>query len=475
MPGASAGRCHDPWVVEFPDAVALAARAGFVLGANTNGRTGAIRPAAALYPHQWSWDTAFIAIGLAGVDPARACKELDLLFAGQWGNGMVPHIVFSPDAEGYFPGPDRWACAELTPLAPREPLTSGICQPPVHAIAAVKILDEAGRGGPEAVAEPREWLAGFYPKLVAWHRFLARERTDPATGLVWILHGWESGMDNSPRWDRPYSAVRVPGTLPPYVRRDLAHVADAAQRPSREEYDRYLWLVEEEKQAHYDQAALAVSSSFRVGDVFFSAIFAAANESLAQLADLLGAPEAAELRSYADVARAAVLAQADPETGLAADLDLRTGQRLSTKTETETGTVAGFAPLIAGGAPRPLHDQLLAALFSPCWAGDPRMRWALPPSTSTCSSGFRPRTYWRGPVWPVVNWLLSWSLLRAGEKMAAGALRQAGLSQLAVAGDGGGGEFAEYYEPFTGEPLGSLSHSWTAAVALEWLGDDWGA
>jgi hypothetical protein len=33
----------------------------------------------------------------------------------------------------------------------------------------------------------------------------------------------------------------------------------------------------------------------------------------------------------------------------------------------------------------------------------------------------------------------------------------------------GDGTFAEYYHAFTGEPLGSLKQSWTAAVALDWL------
>jgi hypothetical protein len=31
------------------------------------------------------------------------------------------------------------------------------------------------------------------------------------------------------------------------------------------------------------------------------------------------------------------------------------------------------------------------------------------------------------------------------------------------------GGFAEYFEPFTGEPLGSREQSWTAAVALDML------
>jgi hypothetical protein len=62
-----------------------------------------------------------------------------------------------------------------------------------------------------------------------------------------------------------------------------------------------------------------------------------------------------------------------------------------------------------------------------------------------------------------MSWLLGWALGRAGEHGAAQALRVESLKQL------DGVDFAEYYEPFTGEPLGSLRQSWTAAVALEWL------
>ena len=31
--------------------------------------------------------------------------------------------------------------------------------------------------------------------------------------------------------------------------------------------------------------------------------------------------------------------------------------------------------------------------------------------------------------------------------------------------------FAEYFEPFAAEPLGSLDQSWTAAIALDWLAE----
>src|ERR1700744_3313076 len=97
----------------------IAARAAYTLRDNS---TGLITKAApALYPHQWSWDAAFNAIGLATIDLPRARLELDSLFAGQWGNGLLPHIVFDPNADGYGPDPAQWDCATLSEAAPSEP------------------------------------------------------------------------------------------------------------------------------------------------------------------------------------------------------------------------------------------------------------------------------------------------------------------------------------------------------------------
>jgi hypothetical protein len=93
----------------------LAARAQEVLGQNDMG--GWTRAATDLYPHQWSWDSGFIAIGLAHLDTRRATRELLTLFRHQWKTGKVPHIVFNPEAppDSYFPGAEHWACAAASP------------------------------------------------------------------------------------------------------------------------------------------------------------------------------------------------------------------------------------------------------------------------------------------------------------------------------------------------------------------------
>jgi glucosylglycerate hydrolase len=87
----------------------LALKANDVLRRNDMG--GWTKAALEFYPHQWSWDSAFIAIGLAHLDTRRAVRELETLFARQWKTGKVPHIVFNEGAppESCFPGPEHWA------------------------------------------------------------------------------------------------------------------------------------------------------------------------------------------------------------------------------------------------------------------------------------------------------------------------------------------------------------------------------
>jgi AcrR family transcriptional regulator len=294
-----------------------------------------------------------------------------------------------------------------------------------------------------------------------WHRYLLTYRDPEGSGLVTIYHPWESGTDNSPRWDTALAAVEV-GDLPHYPRHDLQHVANRSQRPTDADYDRYLWLVKLIKKASCDERSIYRYHPFLVKDVLFSAILVAANEALLEIASLVGAQEEdrALITDWIDRGRRGLAASWDPEVGLCLDHDLRAGRPLRVR------TVAGFAPLIAGRQSPQQVDALIATLDSPAFLGDPWLRWALPPSTSPLQEGFHRRSYWRGPTWPVVNWLLWWSLLRAGKQERAEGLRQASLQQIASSG------FGEYFDPYTGELLGATDQSWTAAVALDWLANE---
>ncbi len=425
-----------------------------------NDMGGWTRASPDLYPHQWSWDSAFIAIGLAHLDIRRAAREIEGLFAHQWKTGKVPHIVFDDHAppESYFPGPEHWSSACNFPdSAPDPSSTSALCQPPVHAIAVRHIWRVAERRGSD-MEEVDGFLKRIYPALLSWHRYLLTCRDPEESGLVTIYHPWESGTDNSPRWDRPMERLEV-GEMPGFVRQDLQHVEDPSERPTDFQYERYLWLVELIKRTRCDEDAIYDTHPFLVKDVLASAILVAANEALLEIAVRVGAEEGERevLETWISRGRRGLEGCWDPDWGLYLDYDLRAGELLPTR------TVAGFAPVVSGKLDPGRLEALVARLQSSEFAGHPRLCRSLPPSTSPEDLGFERRSYWRGPVWPVMNWLLWWALGRAGQTKAAGRLRLEGLEQLDERG------FGEYFEPFVDEPLGSLYQSWTAAVALDWL------
>src|ERR671913_2477103 len=112
-----------------------------------NDRGGYTVPTDRLYPFQWNWDSAFVAMGFATFDVDRAYRELERLVEGQWDDGMIPHIVFHAPSDTYFPGPDVWGTKHRIP-------TSGITQPPVFG-TAVRHLHEAALASGVAGAEER--------------------------------------------------------------------------------------------------------------------------------------------------------------------------------------------------------------------------------------------------------------------------------------------------------------------------------
>ena len=212
----------------------------------------------------------------------------------------------------------------------------------------------------------------------------------------------------------------------------------------------------------YDDAQVYREYPFLIKDVFFSAVLVAANAALLDLADVAGASSAAraELTGWLDRGRAGLNSRFDAETGLCADYDVQA------KEDIRLRTFASFAPLFARTPDPGQRAAQLRLLDSADFCGHPRLRWPLPPSTSPAEPAFEPQNYWRGPVWPVINWLLWQSLELLGYPARADAIRGDSLSQLAA------GDFGEYYEPFTGQQLGSTQQSWTAAVTLDWLASD---
>jgi len=413
-------------------------RARAILRDNDQG--GYTVPTKRLYPFQWNWDSGFTALGFATFDEPRAWQEIEMLFRGQWEDGLVPHIVFHKVSPDYFPGPSLWG-------VDHDPQTSGITQPPVAASMVRRLLDGARDRG---LAEDK--VRSLYPRLLASHRWWWRARDPENTGLAVIYHPWESGMDNSPAWDQ--ALARVPQTENRnYVRRDTSHV-DQAQRPRQAEYDRYMYLVELFRSGNYDPAFMYRESPFRVVALSVNAVLQRASEDLASLAERFGTPEERqELAARTALGRGGFERLWHEADGRYYNLDTR-GDGL-----VRVGTSAGFLTLYAG-----VPDQARAERI----AADLR-RWGeavayLVPSTDPAAPVFERQRYWRGPVWAVVNYMICDGLARYGHPDLAERVRR-DTARLMETND-----FFEYFDPVDGTGYGGGDFTWTAAMYLCWAG-----
>lgn len=413
------------------------------------------KPAPALYPHQWNWDSGFIAVGLSHYDTARAMLEMETLFDAQWKNGMLPQIVFNPDALGhYFPEPDFWQ-AHRSRYAPEGKLTSGITMPPIHALAVEKIYRNARR---RRTVLP--FLERIYPKLLALHAYLYRERDPDDEGLVYIRHPWESGLDNSPTWDEPLAKIVIDRiSLPFYQRRDLDHVEDPKMRPTDDDYDRYVYLVDLFRRCDYDEKAIRKSCPFLVQDPLFNAVLCRANESLVAIADIIG--ESSEsAASWADKTLKAIREKLWHEKHRIFDC-----YDMVAKKTIEVDTAAGFVPLLAGAASKEQAEAVYQHLDSHSFCALQQGNCFTVPNYDTQKDGFERLNYWRGPVWININWMLAQGLRRYGYTLKADSL-QKDLLQLPLRFG-----FYEYFDSVDGTGYGSNDFSWTAALFIDLVYD----
>ncbi|HTN63387.1 MAG TPA: trehalase family glycosidase [Devosia sp.] len=394
-------------------------------------------PTKGLYPFQWNWDSCFTALGQAHFDLDRAWTEIETLFAHQWDDGMVPHMVFHEPAPSYFPGPDVWGSGRATP-------TSGITQPPIAGFAVHELFRRSA-GQANSAVRARALLDG----LERSHAWFYRTRDPQSEGLVAIIHPWES-RDNSVDWDEAFERVPTDGVAP-YTRNDTKH-ADAATRPTKAHYDRYLWLVQHFRALGWDSTRTHDASPFQIIDPGFNAILIRSCLETALLADALGAPEiAAANRARAEKGLAALETLWSEANGQYMCRDRVSGRLL------DSPSIGGLIPVFA-----PIPAARTAQIAATIEAIAEHVQY-LVPSHDPRDHRFDVKRYWRGPIWHVCNYMVANGLRGAGHTALADRIV---ADSLALIEHGG---FAEYYDPKDGSPLGGGRFSWTAAMVLEFM------
>lgn len=396
-----------------------------------NDRGGYTIPTDGLYPYQWNWDSVFAAWGFSTFDLGRGWQELHTLMASQWDDGMVPHIIFHQSDPGYFPGPDVWATGKTPP-------TSGISQPPVAAIIA-RLIWEADE------AAGLEHIKALYPLLLRWHRWWYEYRC--TTGPAAITHPWESGRDNCPDWDTGMAGVDGSG-VGEYQRRDTGHV-DPSMRPGKEDYDRYIAMVQFGVKTGWDQATIVADGPFLMSDPGITFILLRAHQDLAVIGRALG-EDVSEIEGWALALRNALPLIWNPELQAYDAKNLRNG---------EFAGVLGSGAFLAylADASNPELDAQLMRVWD-------AVKYGIP-SADPEAAIFDPRRYWRGPSWPFINTLIGIGLRDSGRQDLEARLRAETAELIEKHG------FYEYFDPIDATPCGGSNFTWTAAIWLTWAGD----
>jgi Trehalase len=429
----------------------LVSRAQAVLERNRRGAWTC--PSVALYPHQWLWDSCFTAIGIARYDAPRAAGELRALFRGQWTNGMLPHMIFAEGARDV--GSRTIWQSKRHPEAPRDVETSCVTQPPLAAVAAVRVA-RALDGPPR-----RAFLTELFPKLVAHHSWLYRERDLHESGLVTLIHPWECGLDSTPPWMRALHDMRLPRWLRAAERLHLARLLRSArydtrylpatERASDDDGLRMLAVAVHAKRYDFRLRNMPRNRSVLIEDLPFNAMLAAANQSLETIATELGETvDQSLVRSFRRT-EAALETLWDEASGQYYSRDAVTGAPLASP------TVATFLPLWSG-APSPARaDRVIGRLQQTAsnWPDVPV------PSVPVDAPDFQESRYWKGPTWMNTNWMIIEGLRRYGHVDLGDELRRRTLEVVGRSG------FSEYFSPFSGAGYGADSFSWTAALTID--------
>ncbi|HSW78466.1 MAG TPA: trehalase family glycosidase [Candidatus Babeliales bacterium] len=411
-------------------------------------------PAGDLYPHQWLWDSCFIAIGLRHLDVERAQTELRSLLRGQWDNGMMPNMIFSHDSERRHI--DLWR-SWVNPYAPQGVATSGITQPPMLAEAVLKIGEKL------KMSERRSWFKEMLTPLIRYHEWLYADRDPHNEGLIILLHPYESGMDSSPTWISELHKHSMPlwvsaieklhiDGVANLFRRDTKYVS-RSQRISNAEALAEWSAVHRLRRKAYNSEALISRSLFTVEDLAFNSILIRANSRLLDIAKAAGRELPDNLKEGINRTEAALEQLWDEESGLYFSRSF-----VSHKLIQET-TISSLLPLYSGAISKNRAHALVnmlkrRSMFSTSWPV---------PSVPQTSSYFDPYKYWQGPSWVNTNWLIIEGLKNYGFLLEAKVLQDKTIKMVEKSG------FYEYFNPLNGNPAGASNFSWTAALIIDLL------
>ena len=387
-----------------------------------------------LYPAQWNWDSAFIALGYSYYNLEYAIVELEKLISGQWDDGMIPHILFHDNDESYFPNHKTWDCGNKIP-------SSGITQPPIIATIIKKIVDQNKLN--QSQLKRVETIIKKLKKYLDW---FFNYRDTNKIGLVSIIHPWESGLDNSPIWDSSLDKVKIEKNLK-YERRDL-NVSRSSNRPLKKDYDGYITLLNQFKKDKYNPSKIVNDSMFNVIDIGFNSILIRATKDLVEVAKKFNL-DFSDLKNKISKSEESLIKFYKDEEHSFFSYDFKNHNLI------KVDAISNYFVLFANLRNEDINNKIINKLKE-YNSQNEYFFTTVNPKDKT----FEETRYWRGPVWINSNWIVYQGLLDK-DKNFSNLIKNKTLELLENK------KFHEYYNYKTGECLGANNFSWSAALYLD--------
>jgi hypothetical protein len=343
----------------------------------------------------------------------RALAEIQSIVNSQWRNGMLPQIRFVEGQGNYSPDEEEWGVT--SDISGCDQATSGITQPPILGYALYKIFERSTNNSNVLLK-----LETYYDHVKMYHDFLFKERDPENECLVSVIHPWETGTDNSPYLDEPVDrALKFLGNIYKQrirKRKDL-HTVAAKFRPVEKHYDCYGRLIDFFIRHRFDQTQIIEKKVFAVQDVLFNSILAASVKSLSILAEKFAQKfsrkpildekkrekyekESKENREKYEKIRSAIQSKLfNEKKGLYYSYDMAAHKLL------EVDTIHCLSPMFGKCVSEHQANELQRHLDNE----NEFMTEVVIPTVSVLMSNvnkFEPLRYWRGPVWPVTNWII---------------------------------------------------------------------
>ena len=359
--------------------------------------------AAFMYPLQFFWDEFYHAILLADLnDPKLAYQFFDnFKFAQAPDGGMPGGLSFTRNVAEYR----------------KEVATKGSndMQPVLLGVTLSQLSNNPGW--------PKDKIKTMYETYNKYVNWLYKYKDIDKNGLVEYTNSFNSGADDSPRFDSLYAKGYHIGVMQPV-----------------EGIEQNVWL----SLMHYN---------------------------LAKMAGILDRTDAAKIHEK----KAALLESKiekyfwNEADVMYYDINTTTHQQIKVKSEFT------FMTLFLKNAKKDRIKRLITEHLTNTkefWLNYPV------PSVAFSEPAFTESTMWRGPVWPNVNWLICLGLEQQGYKDIAKELALKTVKMVGPQYNGDtctrGPRFNEWFNPITGQAYGNENMSWSCTVAdliLRFLND----